>query len=340
MSHALNDIWFVLVGVLLTGYVLLDGFDLGVGALHRFARGDRNRRMLMNAIGPFWDGNEVWLITGGGALFAAFPEVYATAFSGLYLALMLFLLALISRAVSLEFRGQRPGARWRAFWDTGFSTGSALAVLLLGVALGNLAWGLPLRADHEYAGSFLGLLKPYALLTGVTALAAITLHGALYLCVKTEGELQQQARGWARNAGVAFVAGYLLTTIATWIWAPPMVAPFRRHPALWVLPLLTVLAIVSLVLAWRRERHGQAFLSSCVMLASLLATFGVGMYPNLIRSNPLPEHSLTVVNAASSPKTLGVMLVIAAIGMPLVIAYSIYAYRAFRGKVKLDATSY
>jgi len=340
MSHTLNDVWFALVGVLLTGYCLLDGFDLGVGALHRFARGDRNRRTMMNAIGPFWDGNEVWLITGGGALFAAFPEVYATAFSGLYLALMLFLVALIFRAVSIEFRGQRPDARWQRFWDAGFSAGSAVAVLLLGVALGNLAWGLPLRADHEYAGGFFGLLKPYALLTGFTALMAIMLHGALFLCLKTEGELQQQARRWARNAGGCFVAGYILTTISTWIWVPSMTAPFGRHVILLVLPLLTVLAIVSLAHAWQRERYGRAFLSSCVTLAGLLATFGVGMYPNLIRSNPMPEQSLTALNAASSPKTLGIMLVIALIGMPLVIGYSIYAYRAFRGKVKLDAASY
>jgi cytochrome d ubiquinol oxidase subunit II len=340
MSHALNDVWFALVGTLLIGYVVLDGFDLGVGALHLFARGDRNRRTLLNAIGPFWDGNEVWLITGGGALFAAFPEVYATAFSGLYLALMLFLFALIARAVSIEFRGQRASARWQRFWDVGFSAGSAVAALLLGVALGNLAWGLPLRADHEYAGSFLGLLKPYALLTGLTALAAITMHGALYLCLRTEGALQQQARRWALNAGALFVVGYILTTIATLIWAPHMTAPFGRHPLGWVFPLLTVLAISSLGRAWRQARHGWAFLSSCVTLVGLLATFGVGMHPNLIRSNPLPEHSLTVLNAASSPRTLGIMLVIALIGMPLVIGYSIYAYRAFRGKVKLDAASY
>ena len=213
-------------------------------------------------------------------------------------------------------------------------------MLLLGVALGNLAWGLPLRADHECAGGFFGLLKPYALLTGLTALMAIVTHGALFLCVKTEGELQQQARRWARNAGGLFVAGYILTTIATLIWAPHMTAPFGRHVLWLLLPLLTVLAIANLARSWRHERYGWAFLSSCVTLASLLATFGVGMYPNLIRSNPTPEHSLTVLNAASSPKTLGIMLVIAAIGMPLVIGYSIYAYRAFRGKVKLDAASY
>jgi cytochrome d ubiquinol oxidase subunit II len=169
---------------------------------------------------------------------------------------------------------------------------------------------------------------------------AIMLHGALFLCLKTEGELQQQARRWARNAGGCFVAGYILTTISTWIWVPSMTAPFGRHVILLVLPLLTVLAIVSLAHAWQRERYGRAFLSSCVTLAGLLATFGVGMYPNLIRSNPMPEQSLTALNAASSPKTLGIMLVIALIGMPLVIGYSIYAYRAFRGKVKLDAASY
>jgi cytochrome d ubiquinol oxidase subunit II len=340
MSHALNDIWFVLIGVLFAGYCLLDGFDLGVGALHLFARGDRNRRTLLNAIGPFWDGNEVWLLTGGGALFAAFPEVYATAFSGLYLALMLVLVALIARAVSIEFRGQRAEARWRRTWDVGFSAGSALAALLLGVAIGNLARGLPLGADREFAGTFFTLLHPYALLTGLTALALFAMHGALYLCLKTEGELRTQARGWARNAGAVFVAGYLLTTAATLIWLRPMTEPFGRAPGWLALPLVTALAIVLLGLQWRRARYGRAFLASGATILGLLGTFGVGMYPNLIRSHPAPAHSLTIVNAASSPKTLGIMLVIALIGMPLVIAYTIVVYRVFRGKVRLDSTGY
>ena len=193
-SLDLNTTWFILVGVLFTGYAILDGFDLGAGALHLFTRGDTERRLVINSIGPVWDGNEVWLVTGGGALFAAFPAVYATVFSGFYLALMFLLFALIFRAVAIEFRSKQPMTWWRRAWDVGFSIGSIVAALLIGVAMGNLVWGIPLRPDGEYGGSFWHLVRPYPLLIGVTTVALFMMHGAIYLVMKTEGDLHEKIR--------------------------------------------------------------------------------------------------------------------------------------------------
>ena len=191
-SLDLNAVWFVLVGVLFTGYALLDGFDLGVGALHLFTKTDEDRRIMLNAIGPVWDGNEVWLVTGGGALFAAFPIVYATVFSGFYFAFMLLLAALIFRAVAIEFRSKQPMRWWRQMWDCGFFGGSVLSGFLIGVAMGNIAWGVPIDARGEFAGTFLGLLHPYALLLGVTTVALFMMHGAIYVVMKTEGSLHDR----------------------------------------------------------------------------------------------------------------------------------------------------
>ena len=205
MTFDLNTIWFILVGVLFTGYAMLDGFDLGIGALHLFTKDDKERRVMLNSIGPVWDGNEVWLVTGGGALFAAFPNVYATVFSGFYLALMLLLASLIFRAVAIEFRSKQPMRWWRQMWDIGFSVGSIVSALLIGVALGNIAWGVPIDANGEFAGTFLGLLKPYPLLVGVTTVALFMMHGAIYGVMKTEGALHDKLRGWAMNCIIFFV---------------------------------------------------------------------------------------------------------------------------------------
>ena len=335
----LHTIWFLLVGVLLTGYAILDGFDLGVGALHLLARKDEHRRILLNSIGPVWDGNEVWLVTGGGALFAAFPIVYATVFSGFYLAMILLLFALIFRAVSIEFRGKQESPRWRNGWDAGFSVGSVAAALLLGVAFGNVLEGIPLDPAGEFVGSFFTLLQPYALLIGVTTVALFTMHGALYLTLKTEGELQAAVRGWARNAIVAFSVCYVATTVVTILHVPRMWEGIASRPLLFVVPVLTLLAVVCIPRAALLGKDGRAFAASCVAIAGLLATAGIGMYPNLVAATN-PARALTIHNAASSPKTLTIMLIIAGIGMPLVLAYTIGIYRTFRGKVKLDSTSY
>ncbi len=336
----LPTIWFMLVGILFIGYAILDGFDLGIGALHLFTKTDQERRLMINAIGPVWDGNEVWLVTGGGALFAAFPEVYATSFSGFYIAFMLFLLGLIFRAVAIEFRSKQQAKAWRKFWDVSFSVSSILSALLLGVALGNIARGIPLDQTHEYAGTFWTLLNPYALIVGITTVALFTQHGAIYALMKTEGELHDKIRGWVNPAIIVFVICYVMTTLFTLLYIPHMSANLKAFPVLFILPLLNMLAIANIPREIHHGRDFRAFLSSCASMAALLALFGIGMYPDLILSRPEIANSLTIYNASSSEKTLGIMLIIALIGMPLVIAYTSSIYWIFRGKVKLDESSY
>ena len=340
MSLDLNTTWFLLIGVLFSGYVILDGFDLGVGTLHLFAKKDQERRTMLNSIGPVWDGNEVWLIAGGGALFAAFPDVYATSFSGFYLAFMLLLFALIFRAASIEFRSKRTSSTWRTTWDVTFSVSSIVASLLIGVALGNIVQGIPLTADHEYTGGLLGLLRPFPLVVGLTTVSLFAMHGAIFALMKTDGELHDLIRSWVPRLIVIFVIGYIVTTVLTLAYAPHMTTLLYDYPVLFVIPVVTVLAIANIPRQIARRNDFKAFLSSCLAILSLMALFGAGMYPDMIHSTPIAENSLTIYNAASSAKTLGIMLIIAAIGMPLVIAYTSTVYWIFRGKVKLDSHSY
>ena len=340
MSFDLNTIWFILVGVLFTGYAILDGFALGIGALHLFTKKDEERRVLLNSIGPVWDGNEVWLVTGGGALFAAFPNVYATAFSGFYLALILLLVALIFRAVAIEFRSKRPERWWRQMWDLSFAGGSILSALLIGIALGNIAWGVPIDTNGEFAGTFLGLLKPYPLLVGVTTVALFMMHGAIYGVMKTEGELHDKLRSWAMNSIIFFVICAAMTTMATLLYATHIAERVRENPWLFSIVLANMLAIANIPREFHRGKDWLAFLSSCAAMLTLMALFGLDQYPNMIFSWPHPENSLTIYNAASSHKTLGIMLIIAGIGVPIVIAYTVCIYWIFRGKVKMDRMSY
>jgi len=340
MNFDLNTTWFILVGVLFTGYAMLDGFDLGIGALHLFTKDDLERRTLINAIGPVWDGNEVWLVTGGGALFAAFPNVYATVFSGFYLAFVLLLVALIFRAVAIEFRSKQPMGWWRQMWDIGFSVGSLVSALLIGVAMGNIAWGVPIDAKGEFAGTFLGLLKPYPLLLGVTTVALFMMHGAIYGLMKTEGALHDKLRGWAMNCIIFFVICAVITTMATLLYVPHMAERVRENPWLFSIALANMLAIANIPREFYHGRDWRAFLSSCATMLTLMALFGLDQFPNLVYSQPNPENSLTIYNASSSPKTLEIMLIIACIGVPVVIAYTVCIYWIFRGKVKLDRMSY
>jgi len=336
----LNTAWFAIVGVLFIGYAILDGFDLGVGALHLFTKDEKDRRIMLNAIGPVWDGNEVWLVTGGGALFAAFPEAYATSFSGFYLAMMLLLAGLIFRAIAIEFRSKQRMKWWRQLWDVSFSVSSTISSLLIGVALGNIAWGIPLDIDREYIGSFLGLLHPYALLVGLTTVALFAMHGAIYIVMKTEGELHDRIRSWINRTILIFMFFYACTTLATLLFVPHMAANLKALPVLFIIPALNLLAILNIPREIHHKRDSRAFFSSCAAMAALLVLFGLGVYPNLIISNPVIGNSLTIYNAASSLKTLEIMLVIALLGMPLVVAYTISIYWIFRGKVKLTESSY
>ena len=339
-SLDLNTTWFILIGVLFTGYAMLDGFDLGVGALHLFTDTDEERRILINSIGPVWDGNEVWLVTGGGALFAAFPDVYATVFSGFYLAFVLLLAALIFRAVAIEFRSKQPMRWWRRMWDVGFSCGSVLSSFLIGVAMGNIAWGVPIDARGEFAGTLISLLGPYPILLGITTVSLFMMHGTIYALMKTDGALHHKLRGWINNTIIFFIICYAVTTMATLLYVPHMAARVRSNPWLFSIALVNMLAIANIPREVHLRRDGRAFVSSCMAMLALMALFGLEMYPNLVFSNPEPANSLTIHNAASSHKTLGIMLTIALIGLPIVLAYTVSIYWIFRGKVKLDKMSY
>ena len=336
----LNITWFMLVGVLLIGYAILDGFDLGVGALHLFSKGDDERRLLMNSIGPVWDGNEVWLVTAGGALFAAFPHAYATAFSGFYLPFMLLLFALIFRAVALEFRSKEPMPWWRSLWDISFCVSSVLASVLFGVAIGNLVLGLPIGEDMNYQGGLLNLLSPYAILVGLFNLSLFMMHGSIYLYLKTEGDLQRKVKSWIYKTYSVFVILYALTTVVTLAMQPQMVRNFTEFWWAWVVALLNLLAVANIPRALHLNLPFRAFISSCCTIAALIFLFGIGVFPNMIVSSIDPAYSLTIYNAASSQKTLGIMLMIAVFGLPFVLTYTITIYWVFRGKVGINKFSY
>jgi cytochrome d ubiquinol oxidase subunit II len=336
----LQTTWFFLISVLLIGYAILDGFDLGVGILSLFAHDDHERRIYINAIGPVWDGNEVWLLTAGGALFAAFPVVYATVFSGFYLALMLLLVALIFRAVSIEFRGKIDAAGWRTLWDWSFGLGSLLPALLLGVAFGNILRGVPLDAVGNFTGSFLGLMNPYALLVGLVTVVLFTMHGALYLTTKTDGALRDRLVRWVSGTWVALVVLHLLATGATIVVSPWLFFGLLRAPMFWILFILLLGAILTLPVALKKGAFFRAFLLSSVIVLAVVGLSAVSLFPRLVPSLTDLTHSLTIYNASSSQATLTVMLVIALAGMPLVLAYTFFIYRAFKGKVVLSDESY
>lgn len=336
----LNLIWFVLVALLLTGYAILDGFDLGVGILSLFTQDNHQKRIYLNAIGPVWDGNEVWLLAAGGALFAAFPIVYATVFSGFYLAMMLLLFALIVRAVALEFRGKVDSLRWRRIWDWGFGLGSLLPALLLGIAFGNILRGVPLERGGVYAGSFLSLLNPYALAVGLLTASLCVMHGAIYLTLKTEGSLRHKLGRWAASTWNLVVSLYGLITVGTFLAAPHLVEGMFLNPLTWIFLLVGFAAAAATRVALKSLRHRGAFLASSTFIGALLGLSGVGLFPRLVPSSIDLQYSLTVYNAASSQSTLSVMLVIALIGMPVVVGYTVFIYRVFRGKVELTPDSY
>jgi cytochrome d ubiquinol oxidase subunit II len=337
---ALQVVWFLLIGVILTVYAVLDGFDLGAGFWHLFAKKGSQRRAIFAAIGPVWDGNEVWLLTGGGALFAAFPHVYATVFSGLYLLLMLILFALIFRAVSIGFRNEVDSPRWRAVWDTSFSIGSILPALLFGVALGNILRGLPLDGSKTFTGSLLGLLNPYSLLIGFLGVAMLATHGATYLALKTDGDLRPLARRWAQGSWIAFLSLYLVAVAATIAAQPHILRNYNSAPLLWAIPLLALLAIVMTGLSNNGGKMKRAFVWCALSIAGLMGMSGAGLFPNLVPALNNPRWSLTLANASSSALTLKVMLIVAAIGVPLVAAYTIWTYKIFSGKVEVEGVGY
>jgi cytochrome d ubiquinol oxidase subunit II len=329
--QTLQVAWFVLYGVLLIGYAILDGFDLGIGALSLLSKDERERGLHMDAIAPVWDGNEVWLLAAGGSLFAAFPPVYATVFSGFYIPFFLLLAALIFRAVSFEFRNQVDSPRWRRAWDWAFGLGSLLPPILFGVAVGNVLRGLPIDARGEFAGTFLGLLNPYSIGVGVLVLVMFVTHGALYLAIKTEGALHDRMIRWAGRAWIGWAALWVAMTIVSFFAAPGRFAP--GHPLFWVFLAGAVGTLASLPVLLGAGRLHYAFLMSVGAIACQTGLALVGLFPVLLPSTLGAGLDLTAYNASSSAQTLTVMLLFAGLGMPVVIGYTIWIFRVFRGKV-------
>lgn len=337
----LHVVWFVLLGILLAGYAVLDGFDFGVGILHPLAKTDLERRLFLNSIGPIWDGNEVWLVVFGGALFAAFPEAYATVFSSFYLPFMLLLFALIFRAVSIEFRSKMKSRSWRRVWDGGFFLSSLLASLLFGIAVGNGMIGIPLDYRGVFTGHFLDLLNPYALLSGLVTVAMFAMHGAIYLFLKLpEGGARDRVRGWIWHTWGVFMVLYILGTMYTLVEIPRATANFRDYPWAVVVVFLNVIAIANIPRAVHQNRPAQAFLSSTVTIMCLVFLFGMALFPNLVAASNDAGNALTIYSAASSPGTLRTMLIIVIVGLPFVLTYTAVVYWTFRGRVELGEHSY
>jgi cytochrome bd ubiquinol oxidase subunit II len=324
--ETLQILWLLLVGVLLMGYAILDGFDLGAGILYLFSKKEEEKKAILKSIGPFWDGNEVWLLTGGGALFAAFPAVYAATFSGFYLAMMLVLFGLIFRAVSIEFRNQLDSDLWKKIFDKGFVIGSFLPALLYGVAVGNVVRGLPMDADYNYTGTFFDLLNPYSLGVGLNGLFMFITHGAIFLAMRTEGELRDKAKKWAQISYWPYLI--LFVGVSLWSFISYHRGPFVLSP--WV-NVTALLGMITLRVLINLNQFGRAFLCSCAVIMCIMLTVGIGLYPYLVP--PLFEGGvgLTIFNS-SSFNTLMAMLVIAIVGMPIVIAYHIYIYKLFLGE--------
>jgi cytochrome d ubiquinol oxidase subunit II len=337
----LDLIWFVLVAVLVAGYAVLDGFDLGVGFLHLLVpRSEEERRLSFASVAPVWDGNEVWLLTAGGALFAAFPPVYATVFSGFYLAMMLVLLGLIVRAVSIAARNQGARPAWRRFFDRSFAAGSTLVALLLGVAVGNLMRGLPLDARGEYAGTFWDLLNPFSLFIGATMLAMFAMQGACWLAMKTQGDLGKRAITAALFAWAAFVALYLDATLWSPSDAPWLFLRARQSFAPWIPVPPMLVCVVSLPILLRRGRLRLAFLCSSITIACVVAILAIAACPIFVLCTNDVRRSLTAFTAASSARTLMTMLIIVLGAMPFVLGYTVFIYRVWRGKVRAEPEEY
>ena len=335
-----NVWWFLVFGAVISGYAILDGFDLGAGSLHLFLKKEQSRRIALNAIGPVWDGNEVWLVIGGGALFAGFPVAYAAIFSAFYVPFMVFLVGLIFRATAIEFRSKEPMLWWRKMWDFFYSISSIIISLCLGLMLGNVVNGLPLNDQKEFTGDWLSFFNPFALLVALTTLALFMMHGAIFLTMKTENRLYAKLHLLANNFIIFFVISFVITTLYTLLYIPHLSDFFKTNPHYFVIPLLMTLAIANIPRQIKKGKYRYAFVSSSVTIALLLIMVALEVFPYLLFSPQTPANSITIDNAASSAKTMKILLIIAAIGTPLVATYTSFVFWTFKGKVVLDDTSY
>lgn len=332
--------WFLIVGALFSGYAILDGFDFGAGAWHLFFKKEESRRIALNAVGPVWDGNEVWLVIGGGALFAGFPVLYGVVLSSMYIPIMLFLVFIIFRAVSIEFRSKEPMLWWRKMWDISYSVSSIVLPLLLGIALGNVLLGMPIDKQYHYQGSWLDFLNPYAIMVGVTTLALFMSHGAIYLLLKTEGKMFDKLTNLLKKGMIFFMVSYGITTLYTLLYIPHLSDMFRNNPALFVVPLATFLSIANVPRLAHKKKYLGAFIFSSITISLILIIVAIELYPIMLLSTIDPHFSLTVYNSAATEKALSMLLKITALGTPLVLTYTIFVYRVFKGKVVIDENSY
>jgi cytochrome d ubiquinol oxidase subunit II len=327
----LNTIWFVLIAVLYAGFFLLEGFDFGVGILLPFlGKDDKTRRMMINTIGPHWDGNEVWLLTAGGATFAAFPNWYATMFSAFYIALFLLLLTLIVRGVAFEFRSKDAHPRWRALWDWSIFVGSLVPPLLLGVAFANMLRGMPIDATMTYTGGFFNLLNPFALVVGLMAVAVCVLHGAIFLSLKTTGALQEGSRKAAWRVWPVAVGLVILAIIGTYL-STDIIDNLGINPGIEPLAGFVTLLVAGYFV--RKRLDAWAFVMTGLTIALTIATTFMILYPRVMVSSIDPAYSLTIYNAASSPYTLRVMTIVALIFVPIVLGYQIWSFWVFRERI-------
>jgi len=333
----LNTLWFILIAVLFIGFFFLEGFDYGVGILSLFlGKNDRERRVIINTIGPHWDGNEVWLLTAGGAIFAAFPNWYATLFSGFYLALFLILMALIMRGVAFEFRSKDKNPVWRKTWDYALFFGSFLPALLWGVAFANIVRGVPIDENMTFVGTFFDLLNPYALLGGVVTLLLFILHGAIFLSLKTDGEIRERAEAVARNVWLPTT----LVTVGFVVYSFIETDLFVANGGVLQIGAVLVAVVALVSVAWnifRMKRFGLAFVGTGVTLVSVVVLLFSGLGGRVMPSSLGAEFDLTIYNASSSEYTLGVMTVVALIFVPLVLGYQVWSYWVFRQRVTLDS---
>jgi cytochrome d ubiquinol oxidase subunit II len=332
--------WFLVIGAVFTGYAILDGFDLGAGALHLFFNKEESRRIALNAIGPVWDGNEVWLVIGGGTLFAGFPKVYAAVFSAFYIPFMLFLTMLIFRAISIEFRSKEPMKWWRKTWDISYCISSAMIAFLLGVVLGNVLMGIPIDANGNFTGSILYFLNPYAIMVGITTLALFMMHGAIFLVMKTESRLYAKLTIMVKNTTIFFAISILLLSFYTLLYVPHLTNTIRHNSWMFVIPVIMVLSIANITRQITKRKYLYAFLSSSLTVSLLLVIVAIELYPKLLISTTNPAYTLTVFNSSSSSKSLEIMLLFVALGVPLAALYTAFVFWTFKGKVKLNEMSY
>jgi cytochrome bd ubiquinol oxidase subunit II len=337
----LQVLFYLVIIAAIIMYTILDGFDLGVGMLHLFTKKDHDRRVFLNAIGPVWDGNEVWLVIIVGGTFAGFPIVYASVLSSFYLFTVVLLGALMFRAAAIEFRSKKQNMGWRHGWDRVFSIASFMVALLIGIGLGNFIQGMPLNSDYEFYGDLSFFFRLYPFIIGVFGVSLFIMHGNIFLLMKTEGELHNSLRNWSKSTLTFFGIMLITATLFTFAEIPHMVRPHLNFPPLFIIPALMVGAYIYLCFMVKKENDGIAFITSSLLIFLLMTLFAIGTFPYLVYSTVSPEtNSLTVFNSSSSKTTLKVLMSIAMIGIPLVFAYGIYVYRVFRGKVQIDESSY